>query len=142
MRKDGTIPTCFVCSNSKRVVRDAQHGRLCTPHQVYCETLDAAVWARVEALLRDPRTVAQEVERTRAIDPPGMADLAALDARLLALTRKKDSLKETAGYATDSETRRDLAGQIDLHVRQKRQTEAARADRTASRQLGRRARAA
>ena len=45
---------------------------------------------------------------------------------MLALTRKIENLTETAGYANDPETRRDLAGQIDLHMRQKRQTEAER----------------
>jgi hypothetical protein len=46
---------------------------------------------------------------------------------VMTLSRKIDSLKETAGYASDSETRRELAGQIDLTIQQKRQTEAERA---------------
>ena len=52
--------------------------------------------------------------------------MAALDARIASLSRKIDSLTETAGYASDSETRRELAGQIDLAMTQKRQTEAER----------------
>jgi site-specific DNA recombinase len=126
-RKDGTLPSRYVCHNARRVVRDATYGWLCTPHAIYCERLDAAVWARVEAVLTTPGLIEQEVERMRETEPPGAADLASLDARILTLSRKIESLTETVGYAKDSETRRDLAGQIDLAITHKRQTEAERA---------------
>src|SRR5262249_21739789 len=41
--------------------------------------------------------------------------------------RRISGLIETAQYATDSDTRRDLAGQIDVLAKQKRNTEAERA---------------
>jgi site-specific DNA recombinase len=126
-RKDGSLPSRYVCHNARRVVRDATHGWLCTPHAIYCERLDAAVWGKVEALLRDPSLITQEVERMRTCEPPGAADLAALDARIASLARRIESLSETAGYASDGEARRSLAEQIDLAARQKRQTEAERA---------------
>lgn len=125
-RKDGTLPSRYVCHNARRVTRDATYGWLCTPHAIYCEKVDAAVWAKVEAILRDPRIIAEEVKQMRETEPPGAADMAALDARIASLSRKIDSLTETAGYASDSETRRELAGQIDLAMTQKRQTEAER----------------
>jgi len=126
-RKDGSIPSRYVCRNALRVVRDAVHGRICTPHTLSCETLDGAVWAKVASALRDPRIITDEVERMRETEPPGAADLAALDGRIATLSRKIDSLTETVSYATDSETRRDLAGQIDLANTQKRATETERA---------------
>jgi site-specific DNA recombinase len=125
-RLDGTIPVRYVCRNALRVKADDKHGRLCTPHIIQADTLDAAVWEQVAAVLRDPRLIEQEMERMREAEPPGTADLAALDACVQTLTRRIDSLTETAGYATDPDARRELAAQIDLYTQQKRQTEAER----------------
>jgi site-specific DNA recombinase len=126
-RLDGSIPVRYCCQNAWRVRSDAAHGRLCTPHIIDGDVLDTAVWEKMAAILRNPTLLRRELERMRETDPPGAADLAALDARVITLSRKIDSLKETAGYASDSETRRELAGQIDLAIQQKRQTEAERA---------------
>jgi hypothetical protein len=63
----------------------------------------------------------------RETAPPGTADLAALDARVLTIGRRISSLMETAEYVGDSDARRDLAAQIDLYTKQKRKTEAERA---------------
>jgi hypothetical protein len=63
----------------------------------------------------------------READPPGKADLEALDHQILALERRISGLIETAQYANDSDTRRDLAGQIDVLKKHKRNTEAERA---------------
>jgi hypothetical protein len=100
---------------------------LSTPHKILGDKLDAAVWEKVAAILRDPRLIRQELERMREAEPPGTADLAALDARVMTLSRKMSSQMATAEYLTDDEARRELAGQIDLTIQQKRQTEAERA---------------
>jgi len=126
MRKDGTIPVRYVCRNALRTPRDATHGRKCTPHPILCETLDASVWDVFASALRDPRLITQELEQMRKTEPPGTADLAALDARLLTLARKTTSLMETAALVNDPDARRDLAAQIDLNATQKRQTESER----------------
>jgi len=127
VRLDGSVPTRYCCQNAWRVRPDATHGRLCTPNVIAGDVLDAAVWEKVAAILRDPRLLRRELESMRAAEPPGTANLAALDARVMTLSRKITSLMETAEYASDSETRRDLAAQIDLNMQQKRQTEAERA---------------
>ena len=129
-RLDGTIPVRYVCRNALRVKADHEHGRFCTPHIIQGDTLDTAVWEKAAAALRDPDLIRQELERMREADPPGTADLAALDGRVAALSRKISSLMETAEYATDADARRELAAQIDLYTQQKRQTEAERAQVT------------
>jgi site-specific DNA recombinase len=129
-RLDGTIPVRYVCRNALKVKADHEHGRFCTPHIIQGDTLDTAVWEKAAAALRDPDLIRQELERMRKADPPGTADLAALDGRVAALSRKISSLMETAEYATDVDARRELAAQIDLYTQQKRQTEAERAQVT------------
>jgi len=123
-RRDGSIPVFYICWNAQRTRPDAEHGRLCTPHSILGDKLDTAVWEKVKAILRDPRPLRQELERMRKAEPPGTADLAALDARVLTLSRKASSQMATAEYLSDDEARRELAGQIDLTMQQKRQTEA------------------
>jgi site-specific DNA recombinase len=127
MRLDGSVPVRYVCKMSLKVKKDDEHGRFCSPHTISGAILDAAVWEKVAAILRDPRLVRQELERMREAEPPGMADLAALDARVMTLRRKISSLMETAEYASDADARRELAGHIDMYTQQKRQTEAERA---------------
>jgi len=116
VRLDGSVPTRYCCQNAWRVRADAAHGRLCTPHVIAGDVLDAAAWEKVAAALRNPDLLRQELERMRETEPPGTANMASLDARVLTLSHKIDSLTETAGYARDSDTRRDLAGQIDLAI--------------------------
>jgi len=126
-RLDGTVPVRYHCHTAWRVKADAAHGRPCVPNTINGDALDAAVWATVAAILRDPDLIRQELERMREADPPGTADLTALDNQIRGLEKRISGLIETAQFATDSDARRDLAGQIDVLTRQKRNTEAERA---------------
>jgi site-specific DNA recombinase len=126
-RLDGSVPVRYVCRNALRARLDAEHGRYCTPHTILGDVLDAAVWKKMAAILVDPSLLREELEQMREVDPPGTADLASLDARVLALSHKISSLMETAEYSRESDARRELAGQIDLYTQQKQKTEAERA---------------
>ncbi|HKB48169.1 MAG TPA: recombinase family protein [Ktedonobacterales bacterium] len=127
VRADGSVPVRYVCRQALKVRKDATAGRYCTPHSVLADVLDPAVWDKVAAYLRNPQLLAEERVRMRAAEPPGTADLAALDARVVAIGKRISSLMETAEYVSDSDARRDLAAQIDLYTKQKRRTEAERA---------------
>lgn len=123
-RKDGSIPVRYVCRNSLKVKKDS--GRYCKPHTLDAGVVDRAVWGQVVEILRDPRRIQQELERMRASEPPGTADLAAVDGRLVSLSQRIKSLMDTAQYVADPQARKDLAGQIDLLMGQKRATESER----------------
>ena len=127
-RIDGSIPVRFVCRMALKVKQDDEHGRYCEPHTVLGEDLDAAVWEKVAAILTNPKLLEQELERMREADPPGTEDLASVDRSILALDRRISGLIETAQYANDSETRGDLAEQIDALKKQKREIQAERAN--------------
>jgi site-specific DNA recombinase len=126
-RADGSVPVRYVCRQALKVRKDATAGRYCTPHSMLADVLDPAVWDQVAAYLLKPQLIAQERARMREAEPPGTADLAALDARVAAIGRRISSLMETAEYVSDSDARRDLAAQIGLYTKQKRKTEAERA---------------
>jgi site-specific DNA recombinase len=126
MRLDGSVPVRYDCNNVYRVKKDAEHGRYCTPHGIFGDVLDAAVWEKVAAVLCDPSLIARELERMRDADPPAAADLSALYARVQTLERRISSLVATAEYASDDDARRELAAQIDLYSQQKRKTETER----------------
>ena len=75
---------------------------------------------------------ARLLDRSRRGRPPALDEAAsefveeALDNQIRALDRRISGLIETAQFATDSDARRDLAGQIDVLTQQKRNTEAER----------------
>jgi site-specific DNA recombinase len=123
-RFDGSIPVRFVCRMALKVKKDEKYGGYCEPHTILAEELDAAVWAKVSAILTNPQLLEDELDHMREADPPGTADLASLDQSILALDRRVNGLLEMAQYANDSETRRDLAGQIDVLKKQKRDLQA------------------
>jgi hypothetical protein len=126
-RIDGSIPTRYICRNSLNVKKDDKAGRYCYPHSALANELDGAVWAKVAEALQDPDLIRQELERMQKAELPGTEDLAVLDAKILALGNRVSGLIETAQYATNSDARRDLAGQIDILTQQKRETEVERA---------------
>jgi hypothetical protein len=57
---DGSVPVRYCCQNAYRVRADATHERYCTPHGINGKVLDAAVWEKVAAILRDPDLLRQE----------------------------------------------------------------------------------
>ncbi len=124
-RADGSVPVRYVCRNALKVRRD--QGGYCKPHSLDAGTVDRLVWEQVANVLRDPRVIQQELERMRTSTPPGAADLAAVDGRLVSLSQRMRSLMDTAQYVTDPEARKDLAAQIDILSKEKRKAEGERA---------------
>jgi hypothetical protein len=135
-RLDVSVPVRYVCRNALKVRKDDAAGRYCSPHTILAEVLDVAVWEKVAAGLRDPQAIEKELDHMQDADPPGMDDLAALDAKILALGKRVNSLIATAEYASDDEARRDIAERIDLYSQQKRQTETERAKERIWRRTG------
>ncbi len=126
-RSDGSVPVRYVCRQALKVRKDATAGRYCTPHSVLADVLDPAVWDKVAAYLRDPRLIAEERARMRAAEPPGTADLASIDRRLVDLRRRIKNKRTYAEQVDDDREREEVAAEVTLLRRQERKTEAERA---------------
>jgi site-specific DNA recombinase len=126
-RADGSVPVRYVCRQALKVRKDATAGRYCTAHSMLADTLDAAVWGKVAAYLRDPSLLAQERERMREAEPPGTADLASIDRRLVDLRRRIKNKRTYAEQVDDDREREEVAAEVTLLRRAERKTEAERA---------------
>jgi hypothetical protein len=125
-RADGSVPVRYVCRQALLVRKDEQAGRYCTPHSMLADTLDTAVWDKVAAYLRDPKLIAQERERMRETEPPGTADLASIDRRLVDLRRRIKNKRTYAEQVDDDREREEVAAEVTLLRRQECKTEAER----------------
>lgn len=75
----------YVCGRAK------ERTGACTLHAMLVEDLDARVWAKVSAVLRDPEIIERKLAEQRAHDPT-IEDIAALDRRRGELARKRGNL--------------------------------------------------
>ncbi len=98
-----------------------RHG--CPGASMRVDVLDAAVWARVEAILTDPSTVAAEVERLRRDDPTA-ADLEMIDRQLAGLARRQASVAQAVAMLDGNlEALAPLVAQLDAIGKQRQAVE-------------------
>jgi Recombinase zinc beta ribbon domain len=126
-RADGSVPVRYVCRQALKVRRDTEAGRYCTPHSMLADVLDPAVWGKVAEYLRNPQLLAQERARMRETEPPGTADLASIDRRLVDLRRRIKNKRTYAEQVDDDREREEVAAEVTLLRRAERKTEAERA---------------
>lgn len=93
---NGKGGTYYRCNTTSRDV----HG--CPAFTIAAGALDAAVWARVERVLSDPKVIANEVALLRGTDPTA-ADVAALDARIVEVERQRTNLMRRLAAIDDDE---------------------------------------
>jgi hypothetical protein len=139
----GELAVCGVCGHPLMIWRDVsrhpesgprvryhcrygartqQQGR--RSHTIKASKLDAAVWAKIEGILRDPALIREEVERMRQQDElgdsPGASVLAAIDTQITDLTRRIRNKRAYAEHIHDEQERCELAEETDLLAKQRR----------------------
>ncbi len=85
----------------------------CVPRTMECHLLDAAVWRRIVAFLRDRDWIASEVERLHETSDPGAAAEALIDGQLADVEQRIRSKRQVAENVQDEREGRELAGEID-----------------------------
>ena len=109
--KDGTSASVYQCKRPLKVKGS------CVTFAIKTHLADDGVWDAIRTLLRDPRLIAYELERSRA-EPdgaqqtPAQAALAAIDARLADLTRRMQNKRKLAELIEDDDERADLADDL------------------------------
>jgi site-specific DNA recombinase len=83
----------------------------CTQHTIVAQPLDEAVWQRVSTVLRDPSLIAARLAELRQHDPTA-ADVAAVEARLSEVERKRGNLVNTIADTEDAFVRASLAEKL------------------------------
>ncbi len=133
--KAGRYPTSPRLGVYRTAQRQGEHYD-CPPMSISARMLDAAVWARVEALLTDPTTVTTEVERLRK-DDPTVADLRAVDRALAEVERKRTNLARRLALFDDDETAAPLVAELGALGKRRKQYEAERENLAAQRETWR-----
>ncbi len=115
--RDGTPATVYQCKRPLKVKGS------CVTFSIKTHLADAGVWDAIRTLLRDPRLIAYELERSRAqpkAKTPAQAALGAIDARLADLTRRMQNKRKLAELIDDDDERADLADELTaLRARQR-----------------------
>jgi site-specific DNA recombinase len=101
-RTNGSVE--YLCSKSRR-------NNDCPGCFIPAHTLDAAVWGKVSAVLKDPQVIAIELERLRKVDPTG-DDLRAVDRALTELERQQGNLLNAIRLIEDSDSLSVLTSQL------------------------------
>jgi site-specific DNA recombinase len=111
LRCNGKIE--YICGHGKR------NGD-CGGNSIIGPSLDAATWARVEAILRNPAIVEQEVNRLRKADPAA-DDLAAVNRVLADIERQSANIARAMAQIDDDEAAAPLIAQLS-ELKQRRQS--------------------
>lgn len=114
--KVGAIYRCFRGNRD----RDA-----CPFPNIVAKHVDPVVWANVEAILRDPATIAREVERRRE-DGSLDRDLTRIEARLAAIERKQSNMARAIAAINDDAAAAPLLVELKALAEQKTGAEAER----------------
>jgi site-specific DNA recombinase len=101
------------------------HG--CPAVTIKADRLDEAVWGRVEAILTKPEIIAAEVARTRGTDSSS-ADLAAIERRVEAVTRKQENLVKRLAAIEDEGVATIVTTELNALVKERRQLLAEQAE--------------
>jgi site-specific DNA recombinase len=131
----GGFARCGYCGKTLRVSgtnntyqcnRSNQDRYGCPSFAITCHVLDAAVWARVEAVLTRPEVIAVELERLRRSDPV-QGDLDAIGRRMADIERKQRNFVGRLGDTDDRDVAALIHEELNALATQKRQFEAERA---------------
>ncbi len=97
----------------------------CVTFSIKTHLADDGVWDAIGTLLRDPRLIAYELERSRneSSQTPAQAALGAIDARLADLTRRMQNKRKLAELIEDDDERADLADELTALRAQQRSME-------------------
>lgn len=118
----------YICAEALRV------GKTCRYHAIKIDTLDAAVWARAEALLTQPEIIERELARLAASDST-VADLSAIDRRRAEVRRKQSNVARVIADSDDPDLTEPLLAELASLSAQKRQLDAEH-DQVAARRRG------
>jgi site-specific DNA recombinase len=115
---------CGYCGRSLTMARHNKTGQpyyRCTPLNrdrcgcpsfgIVCRTLDTAVWDRVAAILRDPQTIAREVEQLRDADTEADEE-ATTTKRIAEVERRRSNLARSIAALDDAETSAPLLAEL------------------------------
>ncbi len=98
-----------------------RHG--CPGIKIEALSLDQAVWNRVSTVLKDPGIIASEVERRRGADISGQ-ELAALERRLVAITKQQQNLaRAVATFGDNEDASSPLLAELSALAAQRRELE-------------------
>jgi site-specific DNA recombinase len=103
----------------------ARHVHGCPTPVIGTNTLDAAVWQKVEQVLRDPHVIAREVETLRA-DGGLDRDLTAVERLLVGIIKKQANLATLAATVDDAEAASPLVAELKALAGRKKAAEAER----------------
>ena len=106
-------------------VRRSRSAGLCTQHGMPTQVLDAAVWARVEAVLTRPEIIEQELQRLEG-DDPTEAELAAVDRASADVSRRQANLSRSLSLFEDQEAAAPVVAEMEVLRAQERSLEAER----------------
>ncbi len=106
-------------------VKRSRSSGLCTQHGISTRLLDAAVWARVEAVLTRPEVIALELQRLREDDPTA-EDLTTVDRALADIKRKQGNLSRALTMFKDQDAARPVVQQMEALSGQQLKLEAER----------------
>jgi site-specific DNA recombinase len=95
----------------------------CPSLGITAATLDDAVWRRVRALFLQPEIIEREVERLRT-DDPTVADRAAVEQSLAAITKQQTNLTRTIATLDDADASAPLVDALKAAGARKRELEA------------------
>ncbi|MDP9358529.1 MAG: recombinase family protein [Chloroflexota bacterium] len=110
-------PPFYSCSTINR----DRHG--CPGFGISTHILDAAVWSRVEAVLRDPELIAAEAERRLEVDPFA-GDLDALGRQIVEIRKCQANLTRIAAALEDPDASAPVVGELRALADQKRSLDA------------------
>ncbi|MGA7668864.1 MAG: recombinase family protein [Nitrolancea sp.] len=83
----------------------------CQRHSIRAETLDAAVWARVESILTRPEIIEDELAKLRANDPTEQ-DVGAVDRSRAEIERRRRNLARVAAQLDDPDAAAPLVAEL------------------------------
>ncbi|CAN5821723.1 recombinase family protein [soil metagenome] len=122
----GGVARCGYCGHAlhakKRSYGDGVRQYKCNGRNdtdVYCEgrpammahALDAIVWEKVQAVLKDPSLIARELERMYGTDP-SEADLAAINRSISALDRQRNNIQRAIAMLDNPDAMGGLVAQL------------------------------
>jgi site-specific DNA recombinase len=123
-RSNGKID--YVCGYGNRTGN-------CPGCTIVTHVLDAATWERVEAILRNPRIVEQEVNRLREADPAS-DDKVAVNRVLADIERQSTNIARAIAQIDDDEAAAPLISQL-TELKQRRQSMLSEMERIEARHI-------
>lgn len=108
----GHTMSATTLANGQRIYRCAAASETKCYHGISTHLLDAAVWGRIEDVLKDPRRIASEVERLVDDDPAG-PDLAAVDRAVAEAEAELATMAASFGRVTNATASAMLAARMD-----------------------------